>query len=111
MDTWLENVRKSQICELQRMVRSIEKDKAAVLAGLTLPHSNGVVEGKVHKLKFPNVWGLAELDLPYSASECSMRSKADKTRKEGTQKFPFFSLHIHIKRCILSSMLDLSTGA
>jgi transposase len=52
LDTWLEDVRKSQICELQRMVRSIEKDKEAVLAGLTLPHSNGVVEGKVHKLKF-----------------------------------------------------------
>jgi transposase len=52
LDTWLENVRNSKICELQRMVRSIEKDKAAVLAGLTLPHSNGVVEGKVHKLKF-----------------------------------------------------------
>jgi transposase len=51
LDTWLENVRKSQICELQRMVRSIEKDKAAVLAGLTLPHSNGVVEGSVNKLK------------------------------------------------------------
>jgi transposase len=52
LDTWLENVRNSQICELQRMVRSIEKEKAAVLAGLTLPHSNGVVEGNVHKLKF-----------------------------------------------------------
>jgi len=52
LDTWLENVRKSQIHELQKMVRSIERDKAAVLAGLTLPHSNGVVEGKVHKLKF-----------------------------------------------------------
>jgi transposase len=52
LDTWLENVRDSQICELQRMVRSIERDKAAVLAGLTLPHSNGVVEGKVHKLKY-----------------------------------------------------------
>jgi transposase len=52
LDIWLENVRNSKICELQRMVRSIEKDKAAVLAGLTLPHSNGVVEGKVHKLKF-----------------------------------------------------------
>jgi transposase len=52
LDTWLENVRNSQICELQRIVRSIERDKGAVLAGLTLPHSNGVVEGKVHKLKF-----------------------------------------------------------
>ena len=52
LDTWLESVRNSQICELQRMVRSIERDKAAVLAGLTLPHSNGVVEGSVNKLKF-----------------------------------------------------------
>ncbi len=52
LDTWLENVRKNQICELQKMVRSIERDKAAVLAGLTLPHSNGVVEGSVNKLKF-----------------------------------------------------------
>jgi len=47
LDAWLETVRNSQICELQRMVHSIEKEKAAVLAGLTLPHSNGVVEGKV----------------------------------------------------------------
>lgn len=52
LDTWLENARNSKICELQRIVHSIEKDKEAVLAGLTLPHSNGVVEGKVHKLKF-----------------------------------------------------------
>ncbi len=52
LDAWLEDVRNSQICELQKMVRSIERDKGAVLAGLTLPHSNGVVEGKVHKLKF-----------------------------------------------------------
>jgi transposase len=52
LDLWLEHVRNSQIRELQKMVRSIERDKAAVLAGLTLPHSNGVVEGKVHKLKF-----------------------------------------------------------
>jgi len=32
-------------------IRIIERDKAAVLAGLTLPHSNGLVEGKVNKLK------------------------------------------------------------
>lgn len=52
LNTWLENVRNSQICELQKLVRSIERDKAAVLAGLTLPHSHGMVEGKVNKLKF-----------------------------------------------------------
>jgi transposase len=52
LDAWLERVRTSQVRELQRMVRSIERDKAAVLAGLTLPYSNGVVEGSVNKLKF-----------------------------------------------------------
>ena len=36
----------------------IKKDKAAVLAGLTLPHSNGVVKAKVHKLKFLNPYGV-----------------------------------------------------
>lgn len=29
----------------------IERDKAAVVAGLTLPQSNGLIEGKVNKLK------------------------------------------------------------
>jgi transposase len=51
LETWLEHVRTSQIRELQKLVRSIERDKAAVFAGLTLPQSNGVVEGKVNKLK------------------------------------------------------------
>jgi len=48
---WLSCVRASQIPELQSLVKSIERDKAAVLAGLTLPHNSGVVEGKVNKLK------------------------------------------------------------
>ncbi|GHO77207.1 hypothetical protein KSD_49780 [Ktedonobacter sp. SOSP1-85] len=48
---WLDQVRASGIPELQGFVQSIEKDKAAVLAGLTLPHSNGLVEGKVNKVK------------------------------------------------------------
>ena len=37
--------------ELQSLAKGIEQDKAAVLAGLSLPHNNGVVEGKVNKLK------------------------------------------------------------
>ena len=51
LDDWLRAVRDSHIKELQSFVRSIERDKAAVLAGLTLPQSNGIVEGKVNKLK------------------------------------------------------------
>jgi transposase len=51
LDDWLALVKASQIPELESLVHSIKKDKAAVLAGLTLQHNNGVVEGKVNKLK------------------------------------------------------------
>jgi len=40
LDTWLEKVRASQIRELQSFVVGIERDKAAVSAGLTLPTNN-----------------------------------------------------------------------
>jgi hypothetical protein len=48
---WLEQVRASKIREFQGFVAGVERDKEAVKAGLTLPQSNGIVEGKVHKLK------------------------------------------------------------
>lgn len=51
LDAWLEQVRERGIRELQGFVVSIERDKAAVVAGLTLPQNNGLVEGKVNKLK------------------------------------------------------------
>ena len=51
LDVWLDQVRASHIPELQRFVRSIQRDKDAVLAGLTEPWSNGVVEGNSNKLK------------------------------------------------------------
>jgi transposase len=51
LDDWLEQVRASKIRELQGFVTGVERDKAAVLAGLTLPQNNGLVEGKVNKLK------------------------------------------------------------
>ena len=51
LDVWLERGRASQIRELQGFVAGVERDKKAVKAGLTLPQSNGMVEGKVNKLK------------------------------------------------------------
>jgi transposase len=51
LDEWLSSVKESQIRELQSFVLGVERDKAAVVAGLTLPHNNGLVEGKVNKLK------------------------------------------------------------
>jgi transposase len=51
LDDWLEAVKASQIRELQSFVTGCERDKAAVVAGLTLAQNNGLVEGKVNKLK------------------------------------------------------------
>ncbi len=51
LDDWLEQVRASQIHELQGFVSLNPCDKVAVVAGLTLPQNTGVVEGNVNKLK------------------------------------------------------------
>ena len=51
LDAWLAQVKESQIRELHSFGAGIERDKAAVVAGLTLPQSNGLIEGKVNKLK------------------------------------------------------------
>lgn len=64
LDAWLENVRASQIREFQSFVLGIERDKAAVVAGLTLPQNNGVVEGKVNKLKLIKRMGYGRAEFP-----------------------------------------------
>ncbi|HLH63710.1 MAG TPA: ISL3 family transposase [Ktedonobacteraceae bacterium] len=65
LDEWLAKVKESQIRELQSFVFGVERDKAAVVAGLTLPHNNGLVEGKVNKLKLIKrmMFGRAEFPL------------------------------------------------
>ena len=63
-------MRASQIPELQSFVQSIKRDKAAVLAGLTLPHNNGVVEGKVNKLKRDLAHDVRKGRLPAVTSAC-----------------------------------------
>jgi transposase len=43
LDDWLSSVKASQIRELQTFVVGVERDKLAVVAGLTLPHNNDYV--------------------------------------------------------------------
>ncbi len=64
LDDWLEKVRASQIRELQSFVVGVERDKAAVVAGLTLPQNNGLVEGKVNKLKLIKRMGYGRAEFP-----------------------------------------------
>jgi transposase len=65
LDVWFAQVSASHIPELQRFARSLQRDKDAVLAGLTEVWSNGVVEGKINKLKLIKrmMYGRAEFPL------------------------------------------------
>lgn len=51
LDGWLEQIASSDVSELQRFASGIERDKAAVKAGLTWSINNGQVEEQVTKLK------------------------------------------------------------
>lgn len=62
---WLEAVRQSDVTELKSFARSLEQDRSAVEAGLSLSWSNGQVEGQVNRLKFlkRSMYGSAGFDL------------------------------------------------
>lgn len=51
LDTWLAKVEASQIKELQRFAKGLQRDKAAVLVGLTCSSNNGQTEGQVTRIK------------------------------------------------------------
>lgn len=51
LESWLTKVRACPLAELRRFAKGIERDKAAVLAGLTLSYNNGQTEGQVTRIK------------------------------------------------------------
>ncbi len=61
----LSEMQASHLPELESFVTGVEIDKAAVLAGLTLPWSNDLLEGHVNRLKLlkRNMDGRARLPL------------------------------------------------
>jgi len=65
LDSWLLDVETSHLPELESFARGIQQDKTAVLAGLTLPWSNGPLEGHVNRLKLikRSMYGRAKLQL------------------------------------------------
>ena len=64
LDDWLRQVKKSRIRELQGFVTGVIQDKAAIVAGLTLPQNNGLVEGKVNKVKLIKRMGYGRAGFP-----------------------------------------------
>ncbi|MFH8753940.1 ISL3 family transposase [Streptomyces rimosus] len=48
---WLDAVRQDDLPSLRTLAAGIDRDRGAVIAGLTLPWSSGVVEGHVNRIK------------------------------------------------------------
>jgi transposase len=65
LDTWLSEAEASHLPEFKSFAKGIQQDKVAVLAGLTLPWSNGPLEGHVNRLKLlkRSMYGRAKLPL------------------------------------------------
>ena len=52
LDDWIKRAKESGIPELRSFAKGLLKDYDAVLAGLTLPWSQGQTEGQIQRLKF-----------------------------------------------------------
>src|SRR6266567_6460334 len=65
LEAWLKEVEASQLEAFASFATSIQQDKDAVLAGLTLPWSTGPLEGHVNRLKLikRSMYGRAKFDL------------------------------------------------
>ncbi len=65
LDAWLAKVEDSHLEVFEPFVTGVQKDKDAVFAGLTLPWSNGPLEGHINGLKLikRSMYGRAEFDL------------------------------------------------
>jgi transposase len=65
LDGWLARGATSALSVLQRFAQGLRDDYAAVRAGVTLPWSNGPVEGHINRLKMlkRHMFGRAHLDL------------------------------------------------
>ena len=65
LDQWLMDCQASGMPELVHFASGLQREQAAVQAALTLPYSNGQVEGQVTKLKLlkRQGYGRAKLDL------------------------------------------------
>ena len=65
LDPWLARAAESPLLPLQRFAKGLRDDYAAVKAGVTLPWSNGPVEGHINRLKMlkRQMFGRARLDL------------------------------------------------
>jgi transposase len=64
LEAWITAATDSGIEELARFARGLREDLAAVTTGLTLPRSNGPVEGQITRLKLLKHQGYRRAGFP-----------------------------------------------
>jgi transposase len=64
-DGWMADAHHSSVREVRQFARNLRNDEAAVRNALRYAHSNGQVEGQVHRLKLikRSMYGRAKFDL------------------------------------------------
>ena len=65
LDNWRKSVHASTVRQFHTFARSLERDKSAILAGLTLPYSTGPVEGHINRLKLIKRQAYGRASLSY----------------------------------------------
>jgi transposase len=88
LDAWLSEVEACHLEAFESFVTGIQQDKDAVLAGLTLPWSNGLLEGNVNRLKLikRSIYGRAEIDLlKHRVLYQSKKNQERKTKRKNHQ--------------------------
>src|SRR5260370_10580536 len=88
LDAWLAFVEARHLEAFDSFVSGVQQDKDAVFAGLTLPWSNGPLEGNVNRLKLikRSMYGRAELDLlKLRVLHLSKKSQDRKNKKKNNQ--------------------------
>jgi transposase len=65
LEPWLARAATSVLTPFQRLVKGLRADVAAVQAAVTLPWSQGLIEGHINRLKMlkRQMFGRARLDL------------------------------------------------
>jgi len=65
LDAWVQQAATSALTAFRRLAKSLQRDYAAVKAGVTLPWSSSPVEGHINRLKMlkRQMFGRARLDL------------------------------------------------
>jgi len=65
LDPWLQQAATSSLAAFRRLAKSLQRDSAAVKAGVTVPWSTSPVEGHINRLKMlkRQMFGRARLDL------------------------------------------------